>query len=200
VLYHDCDVKTLTEIKHEAIHNYEVWTLFYLLLSPNLAGYTLFLYSIIIITLYAHSPSPCFLSTNPASHVCYKQLRLGQLSTASLSLSLIHDMTTWPCWSTAIPSTVHTEISLFFVIPFCLQYVPVHSANCVKTYTMARRRVLDSAPLQLIHSRSLVAFRNMTYILNLKTRIKNTTITLRIWLANHLVVVLAVTYCCVVYF
>jgi hypothetical protein len=28
---------------------------------------------------------------------------------------------------------------IFFVIPFYLQSVPVHSANCVKTYTMACR-------------------------------------------------------------
>jgi hypothetical protein len=35
----------------------------------------------------------------------------------------------------------------FFVIPFHLQSVPVHSANCVKTYTVPCRRVLSSAPL-----------------------------------------------------
>jgi hypothetical protein len=35
----------------------------------------------------------------------------------------------------------------FFVIPFHLQSVPIQSANCVKTYTVACRRVLSSAPL-----------------------------------------------------
>jgi hypothetical protein len=34
-----------------------------------------------------------------------------------------------------------------FLIPFYLQSVPVHSANCVETYTVACRRVLSSAPL-----------------------------------------------------
>jgi hypothetical protein len=47
----------------------------------------------------------------------------------------------------------------FFVIPFYLQSLLVHSANCVKTYTVACRRVI-SAPLQLIGSRPLVAFGN----------------------------------------
>jgi hypothetical protein len=37
--------------------------------------------------------------------------------------------------------------SVFFVIPFCLQSVQVHSANCVKMYTMACRRGLSSALL-----------------------------------------------------
>jgi hypothetical protein len=35
----------------------------------------------------------------------------------------------------------------YVVIPFYLQSVLVHSANCVKTYTVACRRVLGSAPL-----------------------------------------------------
>jgi hypothetical protein len=35
----------------------------------------------------------------------------------------------------------------FSIIPFYLQSVAVHSANCVKTYTLACRRVLSSAPL-----------------------------------------------------
>jgi hypothetical protein len=39
--------------------------------------------------------------------------------------------------------------SFFVIIPFYLQSVPVHSANCVKTYTVARRRVLSSALLHL---------------------------------------------------
>jgi hypothetical protein len=33
----------------------------------------------------------------------------------------------------------------FFVIPFYLQSVELHSANCVKTYTMACKRGLSSA-------------------------------------------------------
>jgi hypothetical protein len=37
--------------------------------------------------------------------------------------------------------------AFLFEIPFDLQFVPVHSANCVKTYTVACRRVLTSAPL-----------------------------------------------------
>jgi hypothetical protein len=61
------------------------------------------------------------------------------------------------------------QIKVFFcVIPFYLQSVPVHSATCVQTYTMAWRRVLSSAPLWLIGSRPLVAFVNETYELNLK--------------------------------
>jgi hypothetical protein len=46
---------------------------------------------------------------------------------------------------------------IFFVFPFYLQSVPVHSANFVQTYTVACRRVLSSAPLYLIGSRPLVA-------------------------------------------
>jgi hypothetical protein len=34
-----------------------------------------------------------------------------------------------------------------FGIPFYLQSILVYSANCVKTYTMAYRRVLTSTPL-----------------------------------------------------
>jgi hypothetical protein len=44
----------------------------------------------------------------------------------------------------------------FFVTAFYLQSVAVHSANCVKTYTVACRRVLSGAPLQLMGSRPLV--------------------------------------------
>jgi hypothetical protein len=44
----------------------------------------------------------------------------------------------------------------------------VHSANCVKTCTLAYRRVLNSAPLYLTGSRSLVDFGNKTHKLNLK--------------------------------
>jgi hypothetical protein len=41
---------------------------------------------------------------------------------------------------------------IFFVIPLYLQSVLVYSANCVKTYAMACRRVFSSAPLYLINS------------------------------------------------
>jgi hypothetical protein len=44
-----------------------------------------------------------------------------------------------------------------------VNFQTVHSANCV-----ACRRVLTSAPLQLIGSRPLVAIGNETYKLNLK--------------------------------
>jgi hypothetical protein len=50
---------------------------------------------------------------------------------------------------------LHLRGKSFFVIPFYLQSVLAHSANCVKTYTMACRRVLISAPLQLICSKPL---------------------------------------------
>jgi hypothetical protein len=53
-----------------------------------------------------------------------------------------------------------------FIVPFYLQSVPVRSANCVKSCTIARRRVLSSDFLQLVGSRSLVAFENETYELN----------------------------------
>jgi hypothetical protein len=47
-----------------------------------------------------------------------------------------------------IPSPVASLQCIYiFVIPFYLQSVPVHSANCVKTYTMACRRVLSNALL-----------------------------------------------------
>jgi hypothetical protein len=72
------------------------------------------------------------------------------------------------------PLKLHTS---FFVIPLYLQAVPVHSANCVRTYTVACRRVLSSAPLG---SRPLVALGDETYKLNLTIIITNTTITLGI--------------------
>jgi hypothetical protein len=40
-----------------------------------------------------------------------------------------------------------TGIKFFFVIPFYLQCIVLHSANCVKTYIVACRRVLSSAAL-----------------------------------------------------
>jgi hypothetical protein len=44
-------------------------------------------------------------------------------------------------------SILRNHIRIFFVIPFYVQCVPVHSANCVETYAVACRRVLSSAPL-----------------------------------------------------
>jgi hypothetical protein len=49
-----------------------------------------------------------------------------------------------------------------FVIPFHLQSVQVHSANCVKIYTVACRRVLSSALLQQIDTMPVVACRKET--------------------------------------
>jgi hypothetical protein len=46
----------------------------------------------------------------------------------------------------------------FSVIPFSLQSVPVHSADCVKTYTVSCRGVLSSAHLYLIGSGPVVVF------------------------------------------
>jgi hypothetical protein len=47
----------------------------------------------------------------------------------------------WIAWKSS-------DVKIFFVaIPFYLQYVPVHSTNCVRTYTVACRRVLSSVAL-----------------------------------------------------
>jgi hypothetical protein len=43
-------------------------------------------------------------------------------------------------------SSVKVQV-FFFVIPFYLQSVPVHSARCVETYAVACRRVFSSGPL-----------------------------------------------------
>jgi hypothetical protein len=52
---------------------------------------------------------------------------------------------------TCVPMTTTSRLlqlkKFFFVIPFYLQSAPVHSANCVKTYTVASRRVFSSALL-----------------------------------------------------
>jgi hypothetical protein len=45
-------------------------------------------------------------------------------------------------------SNVSVQINTkVFIIPYHLHSVPVHSANCAETYTVACRRVLSSAPL-----------------------------------------------------
>jgi hypothetical protein len=45
--------------------------------------------------------------------------------------------------------SLHTNciVFTFFIISFYVQSVPVHLANCVATYIMARRIVFSSAPL-----------------------------------------------------
>jgi hypothetical protein len=55
----------------------------------------------------------------------------------------------------------------FFVIPFYLQSVLVHLANCIETYTMACGRVLSSALLYIPSSRPLVVFYSEAYELSL---------------------------------
>jgi hypothetical protein len=61
-----------------------------------------------------------------------------------------------------IPRAKNTHLFFFLEIPFYLQSVLEHAANCVKTYIVAHRRVLSSAPLfsDLLYSRLLVAFGN----------------------------------------
>jgi hypothetical protein len=61
-----------------------------------------------------------------------------------------------------------TKEEFFFVIPFYLQSVKVHSANCVKMYTMERRRGFGSALLQLRGTKPVVTCGKETYKLNLK--------------------------------
>jgi hypothetical protein len=57
---------------------------------------------------------------------------------------------------------------IFFVVPFYLQTVQVHSGNCVKMYTMACRRGLSSALLYLVGTTPVVACGKESYKLNLK--------------------------------
>jgi hypothetical protein len=65
--------------------------------------------------------------------------------------------------SKPLPFCVTLSIISSFVIPFYSQSVPVHSANCIKTYTVA-----CSTSLYLMGSKPLVAFGKKTYKLNLK--------------------------------
>jgi hypothetical protein len=60
-----------------------------------------------------------------------------------------------------------------FNFPFYLQSVPTHSANVVKLYTKACRRVLTSTLLFLIGSESSCDIGNETYKLNVKNYIYN---------------------------
>jgi hypothetical protein len=72
----------------------------------------------------------------------------------------------WPIieWFLRYPYVIYFP----FVIQFYLQPV-LARANCIKTYTVACRRVLSSAPLYFISSKPLVALGNKTYKLNLKS-------------------------------
>jgi hypothetical protein len=81
------------------------------------------------------------------------------------------------CWSYLCKLQLEIEIisnpwyttGRFFCNPILFAIcTSTFSKLCKKTYTVARRRVLSSVPLQLIGSRPLVAFGNKTYKLNLK--------------------------------
>jgi hypothetical protein len=77
------------------------------------------------------------------------------------------------------PGAYSTSSRLFFVIPFYLQSVLVHSAICVKTYAVTCRRVLHSTVTNRLIFLWLLGIKltNQT----LKTRITNTVTTLGIW-------------------
>jgi hypothetical protein len=59
----------------------------------------------------------------------------------------------------------------FLILPLYFQSVPIHSANVVKSYTKACRRVLTSTLLCLIGSESSCDLGSVTYNLNLKNYI-----------------------------
>jgi hypothetical protein len=59
----------------------------------------------------------------------------------------------------------------FFNFPLYLQSVPIYSANVVKSYTKACRRVLTSTLLYLIGLESSCDLGSVTYKLNLKNYI-----------------------------
>jgi hypothetical protein len=69
------------------------------------------------------------------------------------SMQLSHDQTGWYSDEHLDYSVSVLAITLAFqcffggVIPFYLQSEPVYSANCVKTYSVACRRVLSSVSL-----------------------------------------------------
>jgi hypothetical protein len=58
---------------------------------------------------------------------------------------------------------------IIFIIKFHLWSVPIHSAYCVKSYTMSRIKALSSAHLCQIVSRHVVNFGTQTYELNFRT-------------------------------
>jgi hypothetical protein len=61
-----------------------------------------------------------------------------------------------------------SKLLLFFNFPLYLQSVPIHSANVVKSYTKACRRVLTSTLLYLIGSGSSCDLGSVTYKLYLQ--------------------------------
>jgi hypothetical protein len=71
---------------------------------------------------------------------------------------------------------VVTLMNIFFNFPLYLQSVPIHSANVVKSYKKACRRVLTSTLLYLIESEFSCDLGCETYKLNLKNYTYNYTI------------------------
>jgi hypothetical protein len=71
------------------------------------------------------------------------------------------------------PSYAQSCPNIFFNFPLYLQSVPIHSANAVKSYTKACRRVLTSTLLYLIGSESSCDLGSVTYKINLKNYIYN---------------------------
>jgi hypothetical protein len=72
------------------------------------------------------------------------QARLRTLIAAQGSSGL--EVNQWFKHSTITSNIVYCY-SDFFAIQFFLRSVPVHSANCVKTYTVACRRVFSTTPV-----------------------------------------------------
>jgi hypothetical protein len=66
-----------------------------------------------------------------------------------------------------------TGRGFFFNFPLYLQFVPVHSANVVKSCTKACRRALTSTLLYLIGSEASCDLGSVAYKLNLKNCIYN---------------------------
>jgi hypothetical protein len=62
---------------------------------------------------------------------------------------------------------------ILFNFPLYLKFVPIHSANIVKSFTKACRRVLISTLLYLIESESSCDLGIVTYKLNLENCIYN---------------------------
>jgi hypothetical protein len=65
------------------------------------------------------------------------------------------------------------EKFFFFNFPLYLQSVPIPSANVVKLYTKACKRLLTSTLLYLIGSELSCDLGNVTYKLNLKNYVYN---------------------------
>jgi hypothetical protein len=78
-----------------------------------------------------------YIKRNFVSMRYFIVIRQFQFTIATKCVALIY------CMNTSSMS----RISFCFIIPFYLQSLPVHSANCVKTYAVACGRVLTSTPL-----------------------------------------------------